>query len=66
MFLVLILFTDLKLTEDLVLCFGMRKEVVVALGCFLKPAFYAVLLIVEKRHFAKERGGCGKFPYFIV
>lgn len=61
MFLVLILFNDLKLTEDLVLCFGMRREVVVALGGYLKPAFYAVLLTVKNDTLPRSVVAVGSF-----
>lgn len=46
----------------LVLCFQKRKEVVVALGCYLKPAFYAILLIVKNDTLPRHAVPVGSFP----
>lgn len=42
--------------------FGMRNKVVVALGCYLKPAFYAVLLIVKNNTLLRSVVAMGSFP----
>lgn len=62
-FLILILSPGLKLTEDLS-WFGMIKEVKFALECYLKPAFYTVLLI--EKNDTLPRSTSGKFSYFMV
>lgn len=61
MFLILILFTGLKLTEDLS-WFGMRKEVRFALECYLKPAFYTVLLIRKNDTLPRSIVSVESFP----
>lgn len=40
----------------------MRKEMVVTLGCYLKPTFQAVLLIVKNNTLPRSAVAVGCFP----